>query len=285
MPEALDRSSGTASPDPRPLLVGNDVVDLADPRCVGRSGDRRFLERILSVEEARRIRSADRPDTLLWLFWAAKEAAYKVVSKLRGEPPPFVHARFQVAVEPAGSAPFGEAPPPSLTGTVTWEEHVVPFRATVGPERIHAVAWWGARGRAAIDGKSAAEDGKARDGRGAPRGLSAGISVGLSTLPADSAERWREDLSSRFTPREWAAVHSRPSAVVRLEARAELARRLDAPEREVEIVCPGDAPGRTPPQVLRDSRRARADVSLSHHGRFVAWAVAIDEEEALRYGR
>ena len=40
--------------------------------------------------------ASDRPDELLWRLWAAKEAAFKVVSKIRGAPPLFVHPAFRV---------------------------------------------------------------------------------------------------------------------------------------------------------------------------------------------
>lgn len=227
--------------------MGNDVVDLADRRCVGKSGDRRFLARILAPEEAGRIRESSRPDTLLWLFWAAKEAAYKVASKLESEPPPFVHADFRVAL---GDRPLR----PGARGRVSWREMELPFRASVEAERIHALAW--------------------RADGGDPGELPPGISSGLLRLPDEGpAGGWRQDLASRFTAREWGPVHSWPSAVVRLEARAELARRLGVEEDRLQVVCPGDAPGRTPPEVLLDGARAPADVSLSHHGRFVAWAV------------
>jgi hypothetical protein len=44
-------------------------------------------------------------------------------------------------------------------------------------------------------------------------------------------------------------------------------------EARVEIVCaPGPASQR-PPRVLLDGRDAEADVSLSHDGRWIAWAL------------
>jgi len=82
-----------------------------------------------------------------------------------------------------------------------------------------------------------------------------------------------EILRERFSDLERPAVHSAAAARVRLEARAHLARLLDVREERLQIVCQGGAPGRTPPVVLLDGRRAPADVSLSHHGRWVGWAL------------
>lgn len=64
--------------------VGNDVVDLTDPENVGKSRDRRFCRRVFNDQELALIAGSASPDTVLWTLWAAKEAAYKAVS--RGEP-------------------------------------------------------------------------------------------------------------------------------------------------------------------------------------------------------
>jgi phosphopantetheinyl transferase (holo-ACP synthase) len=63
--------------------VGNDIVDLSEPSNRGRSRSSRFLNRVFDGEEQRVIRQAPEPDTMLWALWAAKEAAYKLASKLR----------------------------------------------------------------------------------------------------------------------------------------------------------------------------------------------------------
>lgn len=239
------------------IVVGNDVVDLADPRCVGKSQEGRFVGRILADEEARLVAGSSRPDVLLWLLWGAKEAAYKVASKLRRRPPPFNHARFRVRFAGRAGPGLLEGPGPGPRGRVAWEELELPFRASVQPERIHVLSW-------------------SPQGEPDPREMPPGISSGVQALPEEGpAEDWRAGLADRFTEREWGAIHAWPSALVRLEARAELARRLDVDQGRLQIVCPGDAPGRTPPEVLLDGDETPADVSLSHHRRFVAWAVAV----------
>lgn len=81
--------------DDRPR-VGNDVVDLDDPHIVTSHLRARFLERVCNDDERAAVVDAPNPKTLLWSFFAAKEAAYKVVVKL-GPPPPLAHRRFVVA--------------------------------------------------------------------------------------------------------------------------------------------------------------------------------------------
>ncbi|MDX1568780.1 MAG: 4'-phosphopantetheinyl transferase superfamily protein, partial [Longimicrobiales bacterium] len=100
--------------------VGNDVVDLRHPRCQGKSRDRRFVERVFTFEEALVIYESEDPDRAVWRAWAAKEAAFKVVSKLMGDPPPFQHSAFQFSPE----------------GRVTYRGTEIPVRIEERPDRI-----------------------------------------------------------------------------------------------------------------------------------------------------
>jgi hypothetical protein len=61
--------------------VGNDIVDLNAPGNAGKSRDSRFLDRVFTEGERQRIAGASSPDRLLWMLWAAKEAAYKALSR------------------------------------------------------------------------------------------------------------------------------------------------------------------------------------------------------------
>ena len=46
-----------------------------------KSTDLRFLKKILTDTEIEQVRSSSHPDAALWSFWACKEAAYKVIQK------------------------------------------------------------------------------------------------------------------------------------------------------------------------------------------------------------
>ncbi|GMV06006.1 MAG: hypothetical protein AMXMBFR53_22830 [Gemmatimonadota bacterium] len=218
-------------------FVGNDVVDLTDPRTRDKHRDERFVARVLSEEERGILAAAPDPATELWRLWAAKEAAYKVVSKLLGEPPVFVHAAFPVtwaagaARRRAGLVEHGEVRIPVEVG---WDE-----------ARVHAVA------------------------------VSPGVEVAPEAEVAEAGDASLEELLGRLTSREADAVHSPASASVRLAARRDLARRLDVEEARLEIVCAPGVTGRRPPRVLLDGHPATADVSLSHHGRWIAWAILV----------
>ncbi len=214
--------------------VGNDVVDLDHPALRGKAEHARFLERVLAPSERDEVLGAPDPHLALWTHWAAKEAVYKVVTKLRGEPPVFVHRAFVAS---------GDA--------VAYEGLRVPFHVRRDGPLLHVIAAAGAD-----PSEVAAQAARVH-------------------TPGALWDAALEQLLPRFTAREVDAVHSLASAAVRLGARAALARALDVAERRLEIVCAPGYPGRRPPAVLLDGAPSTADVSLSHHGAWMGWAILV----------
>ena len=136
-------------------------------------------------------------------------------------------------------------------------------KAAWSASRIHALTWCGedpalppphreiATGEARVHGGQREED----------------VSV-------DRLDAYRLLMNERFTARERRSIHSPHSAHVRLMARSAVAGQLRIDEGRLELVC-GDAPtGRTPPRLYLDDSPSVVDVSMSHHGRHVAWAFA-----------
>lgn len=241
--------SGTA--DARGLLVtlrsppapavGNDVVDAGSPRCRGKSADTRFLDRILTPSEREAVVAAPDPDHALWLHWAAKEAAFKAATGVRGDAPVFEHAAFEVELG-------GEGDAAGTHGIVRWDGLVFNWRvwgAPPVPGAIHVVSW-------------------AERREGLPR-----LHARAEQLPDEDPVPLH-----RLSDRERNAVHSPASAWVRLRARAALAELAEVDEGELEIVSAAGPAGRTPPTVLLRGEPAEWSVSLSHHGRLLAWALA-----------
>ena len=225
-------------------FVGVDVVDLRDRRCVGKERDARFLSRVLNDVERRALASTPDPDAALWRLWSAKEAAFKVVSKVRGAPPAFVHTAFRVDLP----GPLTK----SDLGGVEWEEISVFIQWHEMPGRVAALAW----------------NGVAAD---VPLEWAWGAAADLDPEPTAPMDA----LLLKLSERERRPVHSRNSALVRLAARAALARALGVDEARIEVVCGEGPKGRVPPEALIDGRAAPADVSLSHHGEWLAWAIRI----------
>ena len=235
------------------MIVGNDVVDLTDPRVVGKASNARFLERIFTEDERASIAAAPDPDLELWQSWAAKETAYKAVSKLQGSPPTFAHRAFVVSWSHLGER---DASPGLRSGSVQYESTLTNIGAAWDRQTVHVVGWVG-------DATHVRNEGR--------------LNSRLARLDEPGAT-WtapRTELEGRLSPRELEAVHSRASVAVRIGARAAIADALAIDEHRLEIVCAPGKPGRRPPAVLVDGEPATVDVSLSHDGDWIAWAFAL----------
>lgn len=224
--------------------------------------DRPFVERVFAADEQEAIGVSEDPHLELWSRWAAKETGFKVISKLIGEPPPFVHRAFRVAWTSQQRASESGAErvircgvvryqPPGAVGTSEVLEAIV--SVALRYERLHALGF-GVRGEHRGD-------------------VHLESRVELLDSPDSAWTGSLEELTPRFTERELDAVYSRQSAAVRLGIRAHLAELLGVREKRIEIVCAPGPTGRRPPSVLLDGERARVDVSLSHDARWISWAI------------
>lgn len=227
--------------------VGVDVVDLTDPRTRGKHREDRFLRRVFTERERNRIADSSDPEVELWTLWAAKEAAFKVVSKevaeLPAKPPVFSHAGFEVL-----------GPPGSPVRVLEWEGRPYGLGVDVGEDRERVLVWsW--------------------DGT-APEILVARATVKEAMAILGVSESLDEWISERLDPSELDAVHGLSSALVRVMAKRDAAQMLDLDPGAVTIVCPAGPTGLRPPFLHRGSERiGGADVSLSHDGGELAWAI------------
>jgi phosphopantetheinyl transferase (holo-ACP synthase) len=238
-----------------PIYVGNDVVDLTHPRCRHRPRGDRLPLRVLSPREMDWFAYPGDPQhrlRRLWSLWAAKETAFKVVSKLEGSPPVFRHREVEVLLSETGT-PDGST---HLRGRVQWRGHRCQVQGLATPRFLHMIGWGG--------------DGAERD---RPR-----VEVGV--------DGWgEEEETAPPTPSERASgAHHVQSARARRLVQIRLASYLgppvkdaqDRPTPRVRIDTSRNRPGRTPPRVLVDEElRPEIDLSISHHGRYVAWAFLV----------
>ncbi len=202
--------------------VGNDIVDLADPENIGKSGDERFCRRLFNANERSLIAagSVARPDSLLWALWAAKEAAYKAIS--RDDPSVCsIPRKYPVVIE---TAPL-PGTSPCLEGRVITPRGELPVHIFIAEEMLHAVA------------------------SGSPEGL-AGIFSRVERVDT--------------------AAHADPSTLVRQILLEEIARRLGCPPEDLSVVK--EQRGSGAPSVFFHGSRLPVEISLSHDGRFVAFA-------------
>lgn len=82
--------------------VGNDIVDLTQSTAKKKSRNIRFLNRVFTPDEQDFILSSSAfPELRLWCCWAAKEAAYKAISKACPDIPA-IPKLFPVSIDPEG---------------------------------------------------------------------------------------------------------------------------------------------------------------------------------------
>jgi phosphopantetheinyl transferase (holo-ACP synthase) len=231
--------------------VGVDVVDLTADRLRDRGLSQRFLDRVFTEGERARIEVAADEVIETWSLWAAKEAAFKVVSKVLGAPPVFEHRAFEVTDAPGC--------PPSQ---VRYEDVRVALTVRADPEHVVVHGW------------------------NDPSSL-----VMVAEMDQDRARdllEFREPFDTwcvtHFTPEERDALHSRASAFVRLLARRDAARFLDLEEKRLSIRAGPGTTGRRPPFLFIDGRESPStDLSFSHHGNRLAWALTLPWEGHPRW--
>ncbi len=190
-------------------MIGNDVVDLADPEVAGGERHPRFDARVFAPEERIRLgASADR-ERLRWMLWSAKEAAYKA---LRRSDPALVFAPSRFVVR------LGR----DLVGKVVHGARALAVRVELADDRVHAIA-------------------------------GSGLCHAVAALPPGGG------------PGE-------PGRAARRLALRLAEDRLGAPGGALRVVTRD----RVPTLRRGDDPRGWA-LSLSHHGRFVAAALARSE--------
>jgi hypothetical protein len=207
---------------------------------------------VFTERERHDILSAPDPDRSLWIHWAGKEAIYKSVSKALGSPPVFVHSRFEVYFLPADSERATTAGPRPqdelLCGTGRYEDLSFQIRAEDSASYVQAVSWSRQPDEATPDFQWDCHCAQ-EETRGVPT-----------------------ELRGAFSAEEWDCVTHRASALTRIRAREALAVRLGVEATDLQIRCREGLPGRRVPTVWLGNREIPVDLTLSHHGDFLAWA-------------
>ena len=220
------------------MLVGNDVVDFHDPWSQPEKIHHRFDSRAFTPAERARIRGSHTAHQLRWSLWAAKESAFKVARKLDGGVR-FFPRDFAVRI-------FGDARA-EVSHRVgrfgVWFERA--------DEWLHAVAF------PTTDLGTGTED---PERHGCEDGGPERAPVGVSS---------RVDLVGEGGRDVHASV-DRPSVRVREVAQTAVGSLMNLSPSEIEILTDGGIPA-----PHRRDQRLPIDLSLSHHGRFVACAWSV----------
>lgn len=207
-------------------MIGNDVVDLAHPATRPGAQHPRFDSRVFTKAERAALAQCSGAERLRWIFWAAKESAYKAARKLDSRTV-WSPARFAAQLEPLEPRKLT-----TLCGVVQHGAVTFSLRVESNDEKVHALA---------LCPRTSAPEALHR----------VGVACCAKGVKAGDA--------------------------VRAAARREIAAWLGVAPEAIGI----GRRGRIPTLHIAGLPPEAADLSLSHHGRFVAWACEI-ERAALR---
>lgn len=218
------------------MPLGNDVVDRDAARCLRKAADSRFQSRILSLREQRLLGASDDPETLIWIFWALKEAAFKTFRQAHRDIP--FHPRsfecFLSADLIRSGGPFG------IPAEVCWNNDSLPSAVEGGEGWIHA--------RCSLTAKGLI-------------GMTTGLVREEDPVPG----------TARLSARELAAIRFPQQARVRIHCKEHLARHFGLHPDSIEIIRERTREGKRPPRVFVKGSDLGIDLSLSHDGPWLAW--------------
>lgn len=222
-------------------LIGNDIVDLALPETLDKAADNRYIKHVCAADECNFLSSAPDRHTALWAMWAAKEAAFKVVGKIHPE------LGFSPRKYLIGNLLFDSFRQNKIAaGTINYNHYFISVRWFITCDYVHCTALW--TNRTGLPVKLRSAIGNAED----------------KLLPLEADD---------FSTREMLSVRSDQSRQVRRLTKQLLS---DNGVKNVEIVRDSIGERLSPPYVLQDNARCeKYDVSMSHHGRFIAASILL----------
>jgi len=112
-------------------MIGNDVVDLAQSRVESNWQRKGFIEKLFTADEQQLIKDCTDPETMVWLLWSMKEAAYKIYnrqSKIRE----FIPKKLCCSLDSVNNN--------FTTGKVICNENVYYTQSIISLESIHTIA-------------------------------------------------------------------------------------------------------------------------------------------------
>jgi phosphopantetheinyl transferase (holo-ACP synthase) len=207
-------------------------VDLARQPNGRKSTDSRFLKKILTDFEMDQVGCSSDPEAVLWSFWAAKEAAYKVLLKKNGHEA-FIPNRWSVRYRDFQDLYEGDF---ALRSGCREGEVMIPgagrvlVRLFAFPSYLHCIA--------------------------------SDTAWGMNHMIACVDQ----------LPRRAHSVDTDPSLFVRSRLLSNLAGHLHLPETSMKIFRQPGKNGLGPPLLYIEGMESTMDLSISHDGNYVAYA-------------
>lgn len=236
------------------LLLGNDIVDLKQAGVRGKRQHSRFVARVFTKAEQTFIQDSPEPDLTLWALWAAKESAYKLISKITS-PPVFSHRRFAAVLQDGIQVKTGDA---TFSMLINFEDQVMLIEIQITRDYILA------KGQFA--------------GGGAPADYV--VISGVEQITAAEEAEWPDELllKNKFSAAERESIHHAAAARARILCKQAIAGKIGFDISRLQIIRPVRGGKSQPPYLLQDDQRCDIDISLSHHGQRVAWCGSVPGE-------
>ena len=232
------------------LRLGNDIVSLKQAGIQNKSRHSRFLDRVFTSSEQSAIANSSNPDAILWMMWAAKEAAYKVISKIQPLPI-FAHKKFEVIEFTQDIQNF-------VSILIKFTNIRFSGFAQIREDYVHVFL-------------------------GTDTFSQNDVSINTHRVSAKEKQVWgnREAWSEHFTQKELESIHHWESACIRHLCKTHLAKLINCDSSQLQIIRPA-AKGRSlPPFLLIAESPCDIDISLSHHESWLAWVFSFASDSNL----
>ena len=222
------------------LYIGNDIVD---PNESGvKHKETRFVQRVFTETERELIAQAKQPELILWCLWAGKESAFKIISKL-SEPPVFAHRKFQHSTFNYST----EDNSIKASGQVIYGDHLIDVDYQADPSLIHAC------GRLSGPNQQAYRH----------------YHDHCDSTDIKDSEKWY------FSEAERDSIRFQEAAAVRQMCKQAIAQETGLALNSLQIIRPKRRHPSYPPYLLIENKQCDIDISLAHHGKWIAWAFTI----------
>jgi phosphopantetheinyl transferase (holo-ACP synthase) len=217
------------------IKLGNDIVDL----LLARSYSKKFLARVFSFEEQTSILNNPDNNTILWAIWAAKEAAYKALKKILPELI-FSHNKFNLTQQTLINLQNIKTNN-TITGVLLYQNYYCHIKWEYNTDFIHCIAVYNKLSSWEI------------------------INYNITDISTNAVSI--DHMRQCFTQRELSSIFTEQSLKTRFYAKEFL--KLHNFDANIEIVRFNNNP---PMLLIKEQQLINNDISLSHDGRFVAFA-------------
>lgn len=232
------------------LVVGNDIVDLTGERT-GKHLDKRFLKRVFTKNEKELIEYSSRPDKIIWMIWAAKESAYKIISKIYPQTI-FSHKKFEVNLECLKDIKKKHF---TVTSNVRYKNSNLEIEIECWNDKVSAKGFF-----------------SEKEGLVNKR-----IFSDIKKLTASKKTFWSKEknIDNYFSSEEKKSIRHPSSALVRYMIKKDISSKLGIEVSRLRIIRPSYNSKMHPPFLMIDEKKSKIDISFSHHGRWISWVWAV----------